>query len=442
MEQQNHSNENQQFPKDRENLLISEYQKAAEQLMESKEEIKSAWEMRVRRQIEASQGKTSPSLQNTLSIFLGELVEHLRSGGSSNAGQFFSQRGMSVAHGGERATFVGYFLPQLLKEFSLLREVIVEVLLEKNALTHSVRSLIDRTIDTVISLAATEFGKVQQEHIKAALRSTEISNRDLEQFAAVAAHDLKSPLSTISGYLDLLSDETDQESSAANIAIMKKSANRMFQLIDRLLQYAQLAKNDRPFQNVDMGGVVKAVLENMSQNIRETHAQVETGNLPEIKGDAVLLIQLFQNIISNAIKFRSEEPRIRIQAEDRNEMWLFSIQDNGIGFDSKFKEDIFGLYKKLNAEAAYQGTGIGLATCRRVVELHNGTIWAESSPGKGSIFYFTLPKIETLMGSFGESSHIGIAKDLRVCQSEISEGKVTRPLKTLPSKRLQIKTTR
>jgi signal transduction histidine kinase len=397
MEQQNHSNENRQVQPDLNGPLRTEYQLAAEKLIESKEEIKSLWEIRVRGQIEASQGKTSPNLQNTLGIFITELAEHLRSGDCSNAGQIFSQNGMSVTHGGERATFAGYFLPQLLKEFSLLREVIVEVLLKKNALTHSVRSLIDRTIDTVISLAATEFGKVQQEHLKAALRSAEISNRDLEQFAAVAAHDLKAPLSTISGYLDLLSDEADLESSAQNIAVMKKSAQRMFQLIDRLLQYAKLAKNDRPFQIVDMSGVAQSALENMSQNIREAHARVEIGSLPVLQGDAVLLTQLFQNLISNAIKFRSEEPRIQVQAEDHQRMWLFSVQDNGIGFDPKFKEDIFGLYKKLNSEAAYQGTGIGLATCRRVVELHNGTIWAESSPGKGSIFYFTLPKIENKM---------------------------------------------
>ncbi len=365
---------------------------ASKQLELCKSLIIESWEKRVREQVKAAEGKTSLAIVNTLSYFLDELVAFIKLSGTSDH-PVSPEKGMSRTHGEERARLAGYFLPQLLKEFSILREIIVEVLLTRNVSNHEVRSLVDKAIDSVISLAATEFAKVQQEQTEAALRKAEISNQDLEHFAAVAAHDLKSPLATITGYLELISGGTEEICKEASkyIEVTKQAAERMRNLIDHLLEYAKLIEVDRPFQTVDIENIVNIVIQNLSDSIEKTDTLVTMSSLPKVNGDSILLTQLFQNLIANSIKFHSKNrPEIFIKAEEQGDMWLFSLTDNGIGFDPKDEKDIFTMYKKLHG--GYQGAGIGLATCRKVVELHGGTIWANSSPGHGSVFYFTLPK--------------------------------------------------
>ncbi|MGZ3691522.1 MAG: sensor histidine kinase [Pseudobdellovibrio sp.] len=231
--------------------------------------------------------------------------------------------------------------------------------------------------------------------MQSALQKAEASNIDLEHFASVAAHDLKSPLATISGYLELLADEAQDKASKEfldSIVVMRNAADRMRNLIDRLLEYASLGKSDRPFELVDLNVVMQSVLQNLHDTTAKTKASITFVKLPTVKGDANLLTQVFQNLIANSIKFRSEQlPKVQINAVAEHDHFLFSVEDNGIGFDPKDKDGIFALYKKLHGESSYQGAGIGLATCRKVVELHNGQIWADSEPGLGSTFYFTLP---------------------------------------------------
>lgn len=367
---------------------------AAVQLMKDKGKIKILWEKKVRDKVQSAESQTSIALLNSIDAFLDELVTALEQS-TLESPYDVGKKGMSKMHGEQRAKFAGYYLPQLLEEFSILREVIQEDLHNSKSLTYQVGLIINSAIDSAISLAATEFTAVQQATIKAALEKAEVSNKDLEHFAAVAAHDLKSPLATISGYLDLLTDDTSEhlkEGSREYISVMQKSSERMRNLVDRLLDYARLTKMEKTFHLVDLDDVMKSVLQDLHETIQKTQAKITYEQLPIVNGDIQLITQVFQNLIANSIKFHGDQiPAAHIGFSAQNGTFLFSVRDNGIGFDPKNKEDIFALYKKLPGEGEYQGAGIGLATCKKVVELHGGRIWADSEPGVGSTFYFTLP---------------------------------------------------
>lgn len=384
--------------RDRSGLVPNETEFEPSQiLVEFRDELKKTWEKLVREQIPASQGETSIVLLNSLDIFLDEMT--LALGQNLAHPEQVALKGMSKLHGQERAAISGYFLPQLLEEFSILRQVINEMFHRYGRLTYDVKSFVDKTIDTALSLSATEFAIAHQQQIKAALMKAEINNRDLEQFALIAAHDLKAPLATISGYLNLLVEESgiSPASQGGEYAkIIEKTAARMRSLIDRLLEYARFTKIERPFQLTDLNDVVNRTLQNLSALIVQTKSKITYDKLPIVMGDVDLLTQVFQNLLSNAIKFHGQEaPVIHISVESNKVQgsWSIKVSDNGIGFDPKKKEEIFTLYRTLHSEGKYQGAGIGLATCRKVIELHGGHIWAESAPGKGSCFFFTLPKI-------------------------------------------------
>ena len=376
--------------------MDSDYKKAALVLKNERASIQNLWEKTVRASHPKTNDKSSPVLSGALNIFMDELIHKLETVASS--GTSISQEGMSEEHGGQRAHLKNYFLPQLLTEFSVLRSVINEVLHEKNVLTYEVRSLIDHSIDSVISLAATEFASVQQDNIRRALEDAETSNRDLDQFALVAAHDLKSPLATISSFIEVINDEfgtTLGKDGLKYIQTIQGASERMRRLIDSLLDYSRLTTPEKGLHPVDVNEVLQATLQNLNKSIEDVGAVIDYSHLPTVMGDADFLNQLFQNLISNSIKFRSDNPLIvKIRAEDTGSMWKFTFEDNGIGFDPKHKDEIFGLYKKLHGQnAKYQGSGIGLATCKKVIDLHGGKIAADSVPGKGSTFTFTLPKI-------------------------------------------------
>lgn len=368
---------------------------AAQHLLAHKDQIMETWEAELRRQIPEASGKSSLVLSNTLPIFLDELVKSLR---QENAVQgMVAISGMSKVHGAERALLSGYFIPQLLLEFSILRQVINQELFEFETLSFEVPLTIDKVIDSAISLATTEFARVQAEGTKDALAKAEASNRDLEMFAAVAAHDLKSPLATVIGFLELLNDHLELEQGskdAQSIVIMSAALKRMNSLIDRLLEFARIGNHNISFQRVRMSETMAAAIQNIGEYIDKSGAKIQFGSLPTVVGDGQLLTQVFQNLLVNAIKFHGERaPEIDVSVESQRDFWIFKIKDNGIGFDPEFKDQIFGLYKRLDSGSQTSGAGIGLATCRKVVELHRGKIWAESEPGKGSTFCFTLPKL-------------------------------------------------
>jgi PAS domain S-box-containing protein len=221
------------------------------------------------------------------------------------------------------------------------------------------------------------------------------SNAELEQFAYVASHDLQTPLRAISGYLNLLTKRYDGKLDAdADRFIHRTHANvlRMQRLINDLLTYSRLTTRARPFQPTDCNQVVNEVLEMLQPVIEESGGRVTHEPLPTIPADSGQLLQLFQNLIGNAIKFRDHRPpEVHVDAQRIDKGWLFSVRDNGIGMDPQYGERIFLIFQRLHTMDQYPGTGIGLAICKKIVERHGGQIWVESKAGEGATFKFLLP---------------------------------------------------
>jgi signal transduction histidine kinase len=222
------------------------------------------------------------------------------------------------------------------------------------------------------------------------------SNAELEQFASAASHDLQEPLRTINAFSQLLDRRVRGVLSPEDVEllqIIQNAAQRMRGLITDLLAYARLGGSQRTQDLVGMQDVLSAVGEQLKLSISETGSEVTClGSLPEVWGDRTQFVQLFQNLIGNAVKYRHPDRPLRVEISCRQENgeWAFSVKDNGIGFEAGQAELIFGVFKRLHGREI-PGTGIGLALCRKIVETHGGRIWATSEPGKGSTFTFTLP---------------------------------------------------
>ncbi len=249
-------------------------------------------------------------------------------------------------------------------------------------------------ISQVVDISAM---KAAEEQIRRYAEDLERSNRDLQHFAYVASHDLQEPLRMVRGFMELLAKRYRGRlgpDADEYIRYAVDGAARMQNLIKGLLAYSRVGTQGKRLTPIDAAASLRQALENLQVVIEETGAEVTSGSLPWVMGDDVQLAQLFQNLISNAVKFRSgEPPRIRIAAAEEGEgFWRFSVTDNGIGFDPRHAERIFQMFQRLHGQGEYEGTGIGLALCKRIVERHGGRIWVESEPGKGSTFYFTLPK--------------------------------------------------
>ena len=221
------------------------------------------------------------------------------------------------------------------------------------------------------------------------------SNGDLQQFAYAASHDLQEPLRSITSYLQLLvrrSGEKLDDDARRFIGRTVAAAERMKALIDSLLIYSRVQTKGTPFAPTDCGELLEHTLDNLDKAIEESGAVVTRDDLPTVPVDAAQLGQLLQNLIGNAIKFRGDRaPRIHVGIERRNDEWVFSVRDHGIGIEEQNLERIFEVFQRLHTREEYEGTGIGLAVCRKIVERHGGRIWAEPAPGEGSIFSFTIP---------------------------------------------------
>jgi len=220
------------------------------------------------------------------------------------------------------------------------------------------------------------------------------SNAELEQFAYVASHDLQAPLGTIASYAQLLEkrykDQLDDQASKF-IGNIVHGCTRMQTLIDDLLEYSRVGRSQKPFELTDCDRALQQAIANLQGAIRDTQAVVSYSELPTVMGDFSQLVQLFQNLVSNAIKYRHDVPPVvRITASKQDENWLFSVSDNGIGIALKHQERIFQIFQRLHTQREYSGTGIGLAICQKIVQRHGGCIWVESEPGQGSNFHFTI----------------------------------------------------
>jgi two-component system, chemotaxis family, sensor kinase Cph1 len=227
----------------------------------------------------------------------------------------------------------------------------------------------------------------------------ERSNEELQRFATVASHDLREPLRVVSGFAELLArrhgDELAPEARRFVDAITDGVA-RMDEMISDLLAYARAGRADQPLEPVDTGEIVRDALDGLGRAVDEAGAEIEVEPLPMVNGNPASLRQLFQNLIANAIKFVDDgPPRVRIWAAEVPEGWRFSVRDNGIGIDPEQADRIFGMFTRLHGAERYTGTGVGLALCQRIVDVHGGRIWVEQAPGGGSQFMFTIARAPT-----------------------------------------------
>jgi light-regulated signal transduction histidine kinase (bacteriophytochrome) len=257
--------------------------------------------------------------------------------------------------------------------------------------------------------------KRAEEELQRTMENLKRSNAELEQFAYVASHDLQEPLRMVTSYLQLITQRYQgrlDPDADEFIAYAVDGATRMHRLISDLLAYSRVGTRGKPFEPADCQAALDQALANLEIAIEEAGATVTRDPLPIVPADERQLVQLFQNLIGNAVKFHGQAPPcVHISAQCRREAgdeWVFSVRDNGIGIDPQQFERIFMVFQRLHTVAEYSGTGIGLAICKKIVERHGGRIWVESEVGKGATFYFTLP------ASKGEPLSHCVSKEGRV----------------------------
>lgn len=238
--------------------------------------------------------------------------------------------------------------------------------------------------------------KEVEERLQKSVDALYLSNGELERFAYIASHDLQEPLRTLVAYSQLLERRhlSELQGDAKDfLEYIITAANRMHNLVRDLLSYSRISSQAHTFTSVELRHIVEDACDNLRASLQESGAMVEVGAMPSVMADGMQLMEVFQNLIGNAIKFRHAHsaPLIKISSEFKDEAWLIRVSDNGIGIEKDYFEKIFIIFQRLNNKAHYSGTGIGLAICKRIVERHGGHIWVESEPGKGSTFSFTLP---------------------------------------------------
>ncbi len=240
-----------------------------------------------------------------------------------------------------------------------------------------------------------ELNKNLEKEIQHRTAELVIRNQELEQFVYIASHDLQEPLRTVNSFTDLLVKEYKGKLDAnaeTYIRFISEASSRMRELVIGVLEYSRLGQK-KQLNTIDCNTLVSNVLKDLTTIITESRAEFTIEDLPRIQGYETELRMLFQNLITNAIKFckKNTAPQITISVSKKNAFWEFSFQDKGIGIADGYKEKIFNIFQRLNARKEFEGTGIGLAHCRKIVELHGGRIWVKSELGVGSTFYFTLP---------------------------------------------------
>jgi len=238
------------------------------------------------------------------------------------------------------------------------------------------------------------------------------SNKDLENFAYVATHDLQEPLRMVSSFMQLLAMKYENkldEDAKDYIGFAIDGAKRMHELLNGLLTYSRLSSRGKEFSRVDMNSIKDSVIDNLKLIIKERMAEIVSDELPVVFADETQMVQLLQNLISNSIKFSQCSPKIFISSGIEDQHYVFSVRDEGIGIESQYFERIFQIFQRLSARGEYDGIGIGLAICKRIVERHKGKIWVESRPGKGSVFSFTIPEFHPQNPHFSSEPVVNLA---------------------------------
>jgi light-regulated signal transduction histidine kinase (bacteriophytochrome) len=227
----------------------------------------------------------------------------------------------------------------------------------------------------------------------------QLSNKELEAFTYSVSHDLRAPLRHINGYVDLLNDKFSgdlPEKAKYYLTTITDASKQMGTLIDDLLQFSRTGRQEMRKEKVEMNALVLEVTERVKQNIGEREIIWKLENLPQVSGDYSLLKQVWINLIDNAVKYtkNTEKAEISVGFREELEKFVFYIRDNGVGFNMKYAHKLFGVFQRLHSQSEFEGTGIGLANVQRIIHKHNGQVWAEAEPGKGAVFYFSLPKSE------------------------------------------------
>ncbi len=272
------------------------------------------------------------------------------------------------------------------------QDYLIKKEIDRKLLKRSIRYSIERK---KIESELQNYKSNLEDKVKERTKELEQSNKELQQFAYVASHDLREPLRMISSFLQLLErryNEQLDEDANEFIEFAVDGAKRLDSMIKDLLEYSRVANKKRKFNDVDLNEVLERTNLNLKLAIDDNNAEIIANKLPTLSGDEQLLVQLFQNLISNSIKYRSKEnPIIQISVNNELNQFIFSFKDNGIGISTKHLERIFTIFQRLHTREEYEGTGIGLAIAQKIVQQHGGQIWAESEPGEGTIIHFTIP---------------------------------------------------
>jgi PAS domain S-box-containing protein len=256
------------------------------------------------------------------------------------------------------------------------------------------------TLDDTPCLLGTGLDITERKRAESALaryvKELERTNAELEEFAYISSHHLQEPLRKVINFSELLVSRYEgqlNEQARRYLAYVIDGAMRMRALIEDLLVYTRLDRYEPSCDKINLNEMIRTILSDLDSGIRSVNAVVTLDDLPYVAADAREMRMLFENLVSNAIKFHREEaPHVHISAKKDNNAWVFSVRDNGLGIDPAYADQIFGIFQLLHPAGKYPGTGIGLALCKKIVERHGGHIWVESEPGKGSVFYFTIPE--------------------------------------------------
>ena len=330
---------------------------------------------------------------------------------------FFKEEGTlhlveKVFNQGETVKLIINYEPRIFKKLTGFKrntrsvmEVTIAPIKDKNGKTKNAiiyqNDITQRVIAEEELKDITDSKKAEQK-LKRIVEDLQRSNEELEQFAYIASHDLQEPLRSIASFAQLLQkrykDKLDEEANEF-INFVVDGAMRMQNLIMDLLMFSRVGTHGKPFKETDMNVTLNHVINMLSQSINETAAKITSDPLPVIFADESQMIQILQNLISNAIKFHGDDsPSIHISAKVNANEWVFSVKDNGIGIDPKYFEKIFVIFQRLHRVGEYEGTGIGLAVCKKIANRHGGVVWVVSKPGKGSTFYFTISKTKIING--------------------------------------------
>lgn len=360
-------------------------------IRENKDKILVRWEILSREMFPSASDKSRVAVRDHLPQLTDALCDVIESG------VFEKPETLGESHGRQRFSFGDYTLSQVMEEYWLLKKVIMDELEKENQIVMSHIRLINHFFESAATSAACEFSNLSENKLRHLVHFLEISNQDLERFSAVAAHDLRSPVATIIGYSDLIMDDImdDHEDLTSNVQVIKTTSQRMLSLIDQLLEYTKVGKSVLAKQVFSLEKAAQNAVDNLKKQFADANAQIRIEDLPQMMGDEILFSQLFQNLIANSLKFKSNQRPCLITVRGRqvNDRIYISVKDNGMGFDPSLNQEIFEPFKRGNNIRNIKGSGLGLATVKKIVDLHGGTVLALGRVDEGAEFNIEVPRV-------------------------------------------------